>query len=768
MGTVLKSTAALLVLSMLLPLIAGIGGDQPVVRTMAQPTTIFGPPVMVNDVTTNTQSAPAMAGQPGREPFIAWQDSRSGNEDIYVPKAHGNGTVFAPNQRADDSNGSSKQLEPAVTSTMNGTVLLTWQDNRRNAYDYDIYFTKSYDDGATFTKNVRVDDSSIITISWQERPSIAVTTGGSIFIAWTDDRSGQLRVRGASSTDGGATFSPSKEIAPSIDPSGQSGVVLLSNGGRLFAAFMDNTTGKSHPYVCISTNGGKSFTAPIRLDDMPSDLGWQKGVTIAPMPDGGIVAVWVDSRNGNDDIYASIASSNGTITTSDFRVDDDSTGAFQLNPCVATDQLGNIYAAWEDERDLMYSVRFAYRLPGRPQFNASMDVDTPGNNDIQRRPSIISTDPCHVYLSWEDDKSGTYDVYVAAGEIPFALDLGTGWNFVSFPLVGYSYKASTLGLANGDAVAQWNSATRTYQNYIVGVPVNDFAIAPSTGYWINVPSGTRTLYLHGSFPTATQQKSIIVPTGGGWATVGFSLFDTSRHAKDIPAMYSIPGGIKTVASFDPVTRTYTNWISAIPDLNNFALTCGKAYYILCSASGVLTYTVEPGFFALNLGTGWSFVSLPLVGYGYKASTLGLLAGDSVTQWNPATRTYQNHIVGIAVNDFTIAQSTGYWINVPSGTRTLTICGSVQTTNQSKTITVPTGGGWAIIGFAGLNVTRHARDIPAMYSIPGNITTVASYNPVTKSYTSWVSVIPTVNNFLLVPGQAYWILVGASGTLAYTP
>jgi hypothetical protein len=123
-----------------------------------------------------------------------------------------------------------------------------------------------------------------------------------------------------------------------------------------------------------------------------------------------------------------------------------------------------------------------------------------------------------------------------------------------------------------------------------------------------------------------------------------------------------------------------------------------------------------------------------------------------------------------VNDFTIAPSTGYWINVPSGTRTLTLYGSAPTTALSKTITVPAGGGWAIIGFAGLNMTRHASDVPSMFS-GGNlstIATVASYNPVTKAYTSWISAVPAVNNFALVPGQAYWVLCGASGTLTYAP
>jgi hypothetical protein len=188
-----------------------------------------------------------------------------------------------------------------------------------------------------------------------------------------------------------------------------------------------------------------------------------------------------------------------------------------------------------------------------------------------------------------------------------------------------------------------------------------------------------------------------------------------------------------------------------------------SHNVTASASANVT-----GPFVLSLVTGWNFVSLPLVGYGYKASTLGLTNGDTVAKWNPATRVYQSHIVGVPVNDFTIDASTGYWINAPSGTRTLTLYGNVPNATQSKTITVPAGGGWAIIGFASLKTTWHARDVPAMYSIANNITTVARYNPATKSYTSWLSTIPTVNNFLLVPGQAYWILVGASGTLTYAP
>jgi hypothetical protein len=760
-------------LSLFLPLIAGVGGEQHAARMAAgKPTnTIFGAPIMVNDVTTNDQGAPTTISLPARDVFIAWQDARSGSEDIYVPKPHNNGTNFAPNKRADDATGTSKHIEPAAAATVNGTILLTWQDNRRSVFDYDIYFAKSYNDGANFTKNIKVDDSNSTSISWQERPSIATTTGGAIYIAWTDDRTIQLRVRGAWSIDGGNTFSPSKEISPLTSSYGQTGVSLAANGDRIFAAFVDNTTstGKPHPYLCISTDGGKTFSAPVRLDSSGNG-GWQMSVSIAPMPGGGIVAVWEDLRNGNGDIYACIVSSNGTITTPDFRVDDDTTGAYQLDPSVAADQLGDIHVTWQDERNGLYAIRYAYRQAGGNQFSSSMEVASPGANDIQRRAVVTAADPGRVFVTYEDDKRGDYDVYLSAGDVPFILDLGSGWNFISLPRIGYGYNASTLGLTTGDTVAQWNPDTQTYKSYVVGVPVNDFSILPNTGYWINVPSGTRTLTLFGSFPTTYQSRTITVPSGGGWATVGFSLLDTSRHAKDIPSMFSVPGSITTIASYNQTTQTYTSWVSVIPDLNNFALLPGQAYWIMCRSSGVLNYTVQPRSFVLSLATGWNFVSAPLVGYGYKASTLGLMAGDTVAQWNPSTRVYQSYVVGVPVNDFTIAPTTGYWVNIPTGTRTLVLYGGLPNTNQSRTITLPSGGGWVTIGFAGLNMTRHASDIPEMFS-GGNsstITTIAAYNPVTRAYSSWLSVIPTMNNFLLVPGQAYWILCSGSGTLTYAP
>jgi hypothetical protein len=588
--TMLKVVTSLIALSVLSPLLVGSEENELVIRTTSSSSS-FGPPVMVNDNKTNDQVVPVILAMPDYRLFIVWQDSRSGNEDIYASVSRDNGTTFGPSKRVDDSSGSSEQIEPAVAVSGNGTILLTWQDSRRSVFDYDIFFAKSYDDGATFTRNVKVDDSNGV-ISWQERPSIATTIGGAIFIAWTDDRTHNLRVRGAYSLDGGQTFSSSAEVAPSGGTSGQTGVALASNGDCIFAAFTDNITGTSHPYVCTSTDGGRSFTTPTRLDSTGSSGAAQRALSIAQIPGGGIVAAWEDSRSGGWDIYAAVVSADGTISTPDFRIDDDSTGANQRSPCVAADPLGNIYAVWEDERQSKYAIRFAYLVARNTRLTASTEVATPSINDMQRRPSIVATDPGRVLVVWQDDGAGSYDVYLSGATFPnlFSLSLVSGWNFASVPRVGWGYTANTLGLSNGDIVAGYNPETGAYdQIFVVGVypPEWDFAISESTGYWI-YSSTARTIAVNGSIPTTTQSRVITVPDGGGWAIVGFNTVKTTMLASDIPGMFT-GGTIDVVAAYDAVTGEYNMYITQF-GFTDFALVPGQAYWCACSASGTLTYT----------------------------------------------------------------------------------------------------------------------------------------------------------------------------------
>ena len=181
-------------------------------------------------------------------------------------------------------------------------------------------------------------------------------------------------------------------------------------------------------------------------------------------------------------------------------------------------------------------------------------------------------------------------------------------------------------------------------------------------------------------------------------------------------------------------------------------------------------TVTVGPFALTLVKGWNLICVPVVGTTYTANTLpDLVTGDEVVRFDPATGKYdRTFIKGITPGalDFPLLPSTGYWVYVGS-TKTISLSGSVPSANQTRAITLPSTGGWAQVGLMSMKNTLKASNLAAMYA-GGTVTVVAKFDPVTKQFTSWLAAVPMANNFVLVPGQGYWIYALGSGTLTYTP
>ena len=284
-----------------------------------------------------------------------------------------------------------------------------------------------------------------------------------------------------------------------------------------------------------------------------------------------------------------------------------------------------------------------------------------------------------------------------------------------------------------------------------GSPTFTFDISPVSDYVMTLPAGP---YQTGVTYTMTvTAKSISGSTDTDWngtvnmvASAGVTL-GAAQH------VYS-PGDAGVWTTTVIFTTTGAKTITATDSL--FSLDVKTTLSVTVPAPGGFDYVLAPG---------WNMVSIPLVGAGYKASTLpGLQLDDVVAGWNGSAYN-QNYIIGRspARNDFAIAESTGYWIYA-GGARTLNLLGSVPTGTQTKTVTVPTEGGWSLVGFVGLNMTRHASDIKTMYT-GGTVTTVAWFNPATGLYLTYIGTPRT--DFLMSPGMGLWIYVTLSGTLSYT-
>jgi hypothetical protein len=170
---------------------------------------------------------------------------------------------------------------------------------------------------------------------------------------------------------------------------------------------------------------------------------------------------------------------------------------------------------------------------------------------------------------------------------------------------------------------------------------------------------------------------------------------------------------------------------------------------------------------LSLVQGWNLVSLPLLASNYTASNLGLPSGSVVANFNTNTHSYDVFIVGFSppASSFPLVDFRGYFIYAALAC-TIPIFGELVTTTHY----IELNAGWNLVGFPETSSGRilHASEIPGWIIIPPPVIIVSTYDSATHSYRTWLPSIPTMNNFVLIPGAAYAVYVSVGVTIAYGP
>jgi len=189
----------------------------------------WGPSVLVNATLLFHRGDPRVAVAPNGTVYVAWWDGRAGpytdtsgmpleDTDVYVASSTDGGRVFTGAVRVNTPASERRQTSPDLVIGGDGTVFVTWEDERYNAYGvFDIFFAKSAD-GRTFGGEMAVNDTSPLSSAPKRTshlsPSIAWSNAtGGLYISWIDDRGDRLGVANhnvyvASSADGGASWGP--------------------------------------------------------------------------------------------------------------------------------------------------------------------------------------------------------------------------------------------------------------------------------------------------------------------------------------------------------------------------------------------------------------------------------------------------------------------------------------------------------------------------------------------------------------------------------
>ena len=200
---------------------------------------------------------------------------------------------------------------------------------------------------------------------------------------------------------------------------------VLVSGDGVFAIWTQSSLGKSDVFFSKSTDGGNTFGSPINLS------GSTNGQSTYPQfveNNNHIYVTWQSSLSGASSVLMAKSLDGGTSFEKPIQISD----ASQLSAFPQIAFSGNhVYLSWiEKSADNSTNIIFTKSDDQGNTFGVPLHVThNVGNSGIPK----LSADGTHVYLTWEDNSRGDYEVFLskssdsgASFHVPVDISTTTG------------------------------------------------------------------------------------------------------------------------------------------------------------------------------------------------------------------------------------------------------------------------------------------------------------------------------------------------------
>jgi hypothetical protein len=557
-----------------------VGFESMSTRNNVNSRSTFGTDIRIgNDTADYEQQEPEIEVAGNGNIYVVWEDIREGNWDIFFSRSITGGINWKDNLPVLDNNPTgSYQRDPTLAIDPNNFLYLAYEENRNG--DWDIYFTRSSDNGDTWSTQAPVHDILDPGNTMQFNPSIAVDNLNNIYVAWTANTTTSWDVYISKSTDMGATWSEQVKVNDdigSLEPEPPSPSIDIDGKHNVYVVWEDKREGTNDIYFSFSNNSGQSFKPDVKVNEglrSGSKTVTTKNPQLKVNYRGDIYIVWDEEWNSLYNVYFSKSLDHGSSFDDDVRVNNVVDKCYPgPAPSLDLDDIGNIYVTWIDGSNDNHTY-FAGSTNGGLSFIDNSEVDDTDETPVPKAPQLtysqlekaqpdiaVSSDGSEIYIVWSDYRNDQLPANELSenSDIYFDKTSTYGDRIPSSPVLNYNNVGSTY------LELSWSINTDPdFLAYLLySSDHEDFDISSKT-FVDSVSERSSTIYnITGLEPTTTYYYKIRVQdTNGNWNDSNELKVTTIINEPPLIALVE-PDGVNDLAD----TIYYIRWIDGDSDDN---------------------------------------------------------------------------------------------------------------------------------------------------------------------------------------------------------
>ena len=388
----------------------------------------FDPNRAAHPVPSGQALWPDIVARPGGFVAVAWMDDHGGQYHVYYAQSTDAGVTWSVPEQVDTRVNGSYSKFPSLALTPSGIPVMAWEDNRGGVYNVWLSRRDPSHGGTPWTTNIKVNSAGGTSGDTDFlNASVTVLDETRFYVAWTDYREGVFyQVYSRATTDAGATWKPETRVSDElgyqpvaadacliVDPSSTPGAE------RLLCVTDDwrgDVPGGRYPNVFAysSSDGGAHWSTGVQVNDIEPWFQQTSSRGLVLLPDGTLVAGWLNSGTGPAQFRTSRSSDGGATWQPSVQVNPPGVSVGTWSSISGAD--GWVFAGY-DASSLGSNADFRASSDGGATWTAPTAHMSDGGPNVSVGNTVIAAvSSTEVYGAWMDTRGGgAWSIYTAHG-----------------------------------------------------------------------------------------------------------------------------------------------------------------------------------------------------------------------------------------------------------------------------------------------------------------------------------------------------------------